>query len=68
MATSVEQSDFEAILLARAEGRKVDPDVERRVRERAEHARQEALRRFGVQNIGTEIIREFRDANLPKEA
>jgi hypothetical protein len=63
MATTTEQSDFEAILQARAEGRKVDPVIEKRVRERAEQARQNILNRFGVQNIGTDIIREHRDAH-----
>ena len=62
MATHTEQTDYEEILQARAAGRDVNPAVKQRVLERAENARQEMLRRFGLQNIGTDIIRERRDA------
>jgi hypothetical protein len=34
-----------------------DPDLYRRITERADRAREETLKRFGVQEIGAEIIR-----------
>ncbi len=39
-----------------------DPEVLRRVRQRAERARAEVLQKFGIQEIGVQIIREMRDA------
>jgi hypothetical protein len=38
-----------------------DPELSRRITERAEKARAENDRRFGVQDIGVAIIREIRD-------
>ncbi len=64
MATTTDQSDREAVLQAIADGRPVDPDVADRIRDRAVKARDEIVRRFGIQDIGTEIIREFRDADM----
>lgn len=37
-----------------------DPELVRRVRERAEAARNEALTKHGVQNIGVSIIHQIR--------
>ena len=62
MATAVEQADHEEVARAAAERRRVDPEVARRVRERANKMREEILRTHGVQNIGVEIIRQIRDA------
>jgi hypothetical protein len=59
-------ADAEAVALAVSEGRKVDPDVARRVQERAAKARQEILATHGVQNIGVDIIRELR-GELPAQ-
>jgi hypothetical protein len=39
-----------------------DPELLRRVQERAERARKEVLNKFGVQEIGVDTIREMRDA------
>lgn len=39
-----------------------DPELVRRIRERAEKARRETFAKFGVQDIGVSIIREMRDA------
>src|SRR5260370_3154887 len=41
-----------------------DPELVRRIEERADKARQELLRRVGVQDIGGEIIREMLDSRL----
>ena len=38
-----------------------DPEVARKSRERMDHLREENRKRFGIQNIGVEIIREMRD-------
>jgi len=39
-----------------------DPELLRRVRQRALQARAEVLQKFGIQEIGVQIIREMRDA------
>jgi hypothetical protein len=62
MATASETADLEEVIRAVREKRAVDPEVSRRVRERADAAREFILQKHGVQNIGTDIIREFRDA------
>ena len=38
-----------------------DPDLLARIRERSAEVRNDALRKFGVQDIGVQIIRELRD-------
>lgn len=60
MATTTENADHEEVARAAAERRPVDPEVSRRVRERADKMRKEILRTQGVQNIGVDIIREIR--------
>jgi hypothetical protein len=64
MATAIEQlqADREEIHRAGREGRRPDPEVSKRVRERAEKARQEMLRERGLLNIAVDLIRETRDA------
>ena len=62
MATAMENADHEEVARAAAERRAVDPEVARRVRERANRMREEMLRIHGVQNIGVDIIRQIRDA------
>ena len=62
MATATEQADHEEVARAAAEGRLVDPEVARRVRERANKMREEILRTHGVQDIGVDIIRQIRDS------
>jgi hypothetical protein len=39
-----------------------DPELYRRVTERANRVRQEILERFGTQDIAVEIVREMRNA------
>jgi hypothetical protein len=54
-------ADLEAVC-RQLPGGKLDPELVRRIRERSDKAREETLRRFGVQDIGVSIIREMRDA------
>jgi hypothetical protein len=68
MATDVkppatqEQADLEEVCRLAAEGKKVtDPDLLKRIRANADRVRAEALSKFGVQDIGVQIIRELRD-------
>lgn len=68
MATTSDiQSDREELYRAIREHRRPDPEVAKRVHERAEQVRQEILRIHGVQDIGAAIIREFRDADVPTD-
>jgi hypothetical protein len=53
-------ADVQAVADALTAGTPVDPDLARRVRERAAKARQELLATRGVQDIGVQIIREIR--------
>jgi hypothetical protein len=57
-------ADMQAVSNALASGKPVDPEVARRVRQRAEEARQELLATHGMQEIGVQIIREIR-GDLP---
>ena len=54
-------SDLEEVARQAASGGILDPELVRRVTERADQARQEILARFGMQDIGVSIIREMRD-------
>jgi len=61
MATTTElHSDREEVSRALAERRPVDPEVAKRVRERAAAAR-ELLRRRGPTDVAVSLIREVRD-------
>ena len=53
-------ADMQVVAEALAGARPLDPAVARRVRERADKARQELLAARGVQDIGVQIIREIR--------
>ena len=53
-------ADMQAVSDALTSGKPVDREVARRVRQRAEEARQELLATRGVQEIGVQIIREIR--------
>jgi hypothetical protein len=55
-------ADLAEVARQAAAGAIRDPELFRRVSDRAEQARQEICRRFGVQDIGVQIIREMRDA------
>ena len=59
------RADIEAVAAAVAASRPVDPEVARRIHERAERVRQEILAKHGVQDIGVAIIRELR-GELPE--
>jgi len=61
MATTTElQSDHEEVSRALAEKRPVDPDVAKRVHQRAAAAR-ERLRLRGMTDVAVSLIREARD-------
>jgi hypothetical protein len=53
-------ADLQAVTDALTNGQPVDPEVARRIRDRAENARRELLATRGVQEIGVQIIREIR--------
>jgi hypothetical protein len=53
-------ADLQAVTDALTNGQPVDPEVARRIRDRAEKARRELLATRGVQEIGAQIIREIR--------
>ena len=61
--TTEVQVDREEVCRLASEGKRVtDPDLLRRIRERADVVRDEAFRKFGLQDVGVQIIREIRDA------
>jgi hypothetical protein len=53
-------ADLQAVTDSLTSGKPMDPEVARRVRERAEKARRELLATRGVQDIGVQILREIR--------
>jgi hypothetical protein len=55
-------ADLEEVCRLAAQGGATNPELLRRVTERADKARAEVCRQFGVQDIGVQIIREMRDA------
>jgi len=59
------QADAQLVADCLALGKQVPPEVARRVRERADHARRQLLATHGVQDIGVQIIREIR-GELPQ--
>jgi len=54
-------ADTQAILDHLVSGKLLDPEVARRVRERAERIREEIRQKHGVLDIGVPAIRELRD-------
>ncbi len=54
-------ADLEEVARQAAAGGVRDPELLRRVTERAEKARQEILQKHGVLNIAVDLIREGRD-------
>ncbi len=59
-------ADEESVMASFASGTPVDPEVARRVYERAMRIRDEVYRRFGVVDIGVPAIRELR-GELPSK-
>ncbi|MEX2120986.1 MAG: hypothetical protein WD847_15450 [Pirellulales bacterium] len=55
-------ADLEEVARQSLAGGVRDPELIRRVTERADKVRDEMLQEFGVQDIGVHIIRETRDA------
>jgi hypothetical protein len=54
-------ADTQAIIDHLISGKLLDPEVTRRVRERAERIREEIRQKHGVLDIGVPAIRELRD-------
>ncbi len=54
------ETDRRAVAEAVALGRKVDPEIAARVRQRSDSARRVNEARMGIQEIGVQIIREMR--------
>lgn len=54
-------ADGEAVLDAVLAGRKPDPELAHRVRERAERITEDIRKKHGILDIGTKTIRELRD-------
>ncbi len=54
-------ADLKEVCRQAASGGVREPELIRRVTERAEKARQEILAKFGVQDIAVSLIREIRD-------
>jgi len=59
------REEFEAVLEHIRTGKPLAPELERRIRERAERIRQEILENHGLVDIAFPAIREFRD-DLPE--
>jgi hypothetical protein len=57
--------DAQAVLDHLVAGTPIDPELARRVRERAEDIRRQILATHGVQEIGVELIRQLR-GELPE--
>jgi len=54
-------ADMEAVAAAVAAGRKPDPELASRVRERSRKATQAVLQRCGVLNVAVDLVRQTRD-------
>jgi hypothetical protein len=56
-------ADLEEVCRLVSEGRAItDPELRRRIETRADAARAEALRLYGVQQVAVDIVREMRDS------
>ena len=56
-------ADFEAVMQAVAAGKRPDPELFRRVRERADKSREEIFRKNGLLDIAVPYIRALRDGD-----
>ena len=57
-----ELDDKQAVTEAFLAGRPLDPEVARRVRERADEIRKRMIADYGLQNIGVPLLRQAREA------
>lgn len=55
-------SDLQAVIAAVAEGKPIDPEVQKRVRDEADRNREAIYERHGLLDIGVPAIRELRDS------
>jgi hypothetical protein len=56
------QLDADEVMRLVAAGRRVtDPELRRRIRERADQVRRQMLKTHGVTNVAVDLIREARD-------
>jgi hypothetical protein len=55
------EADAKAVYEAVAAGRPVDPEIARRVRERADAISEEIFRKHGVLKVAVDLIREIRE-------
>ena len=55
------RADLDAVAAAVAAGKKPDPELARRVRERARKATEDIRRRCGELNVAVELVRQTRD-------
>jgi hypothetical protein len=55
-------ADLKEVARQAATGAIRDPDLVRRIQARARAAREQVRKKFGIQEIGVNIIREMRDA------
>jgi hypothetical protein len=53
--------DLKAVIEHLISGKPLDPELERRVRERSEKATQELFEKYGYMNVAVDLIRECRD-------
>jgi hypothetical protein len=61
-AIDQEQADAEEVIRLVSEGKRVtDPELRRRIEERADRVRRQMLETHGVTDIAVELIRETRD-------
>jgi hypothetical protein len=62
-ADSLALADLDEVCRLLSEGKPVaDPELSRRISARADQARAEAFRRFGLQEVAVEIVRAMRDS------
>jgi hypothetical protein len=59
--TSGEAADAQAVIEHAMNGKPLDPEIARRVRERSERATESLRRKYGILNIAVDLIREVRD-------
>jgi hypothetical protein len=61
MSIDISSSDVEAVYAAIVARKLLDPEVKKRVHQRAEAVRDEIRRKHGILNAAVDLIRESRD-------